>query len=98
MDDREASEIVGIGSFDELTGGRDGSASSLISILKDMQAEKPRPPTEKQIKYLRDLIKKSKVEENEVCSRFECSAIEELTFQQVSLLISDYRRISRGKN
>ncbi len=98
MSDKEASEIIGIGSFDELTGGRDGSASSLISILKEMQSEKPRPPTEKQIKYLRDLLKKSKVEENEVCLRFECSTIEELTFQQVSLLIGDYRRLSRGNN
>jgi len=98
ISDKDASEIVGIGSFDELTGGRDGSASALISILKDRQSEKPRPPTVKQIKYLRDLLKKSKNDEAEVCSKFDCSSIEELSFQQVSLLIGDYRRVSRKKS
>jgi len=34
LTDEEAAGLVGLGSLDELTGGREGSASALIELLK----------------------------------------------------------------
>ena len=98
LSDNEAAAIVGVESLEGLTGGRNGSASSLISSLKDLQAEKPRPPTVKQIKYLRDLLKKSEIDEVKVCSKFSGQSIEELSAQQVSLLINEHKGASRKKS
>ena len=39
----DAAKLVDVDSFDDLTGGRSGSASSLISKLIEIQNEKPRP-------------------------------------------------------
>ena len=43
MNESQACELVSISSFEELSGGKSGSASTLIGKLKDLSDSKPRP-------------------------------------------------------
>ena len=80
----DAAVLAEVNSIDELTGGRSGSASGLISRLIEIQGGRPRPPTERQIKYLRTLLEKAEINEEAFCKEYSTKSIEELDGSVVS--------------
>ena len=87
----DAAILGEVNSIDELTGGRSGSASVLISKLIEIQGGRPRPPTERQIKYLRSLLEKAEVNEESFCKEYSTKSIEELDGSVVSNSIQAMR-------
>jgi hypothetical protein len=87
----DAAVLAEVNSIDELTGGRSGSASLLISKLIEIQGGRPRPPTERQIKYLRSLLEKAEINEESFCEEHSTKSIEELDGSVVSSSIQDMR-------
>jgi len=67
IDETTACSLVGVESFKELTGGKTGTASSLISKLKEKTASAPRKPSPKQINFVKNLAKKAELEEGDAC-------------------------------
>ena len=85
----DAAKLVDSPNLEELSGGRNGSASKLIGLLLDMQKEKPRAPTERQIKYVNDLLGKAVegIEGFEISTFIEpynVSNVDEMSFAQIS--------------
>ena len=85
----DAAKLVDLENLEALSGGRNGSASKLIGLLLDMQREIPRPPTERQVKYLNDLLGKGveNLEDFEILpflGEYSVSTVDEMTFAQIS--------------
>jgi hypothetical protein len=79
MTELKACELVSISSFDELSGGKSGTASNLIGKLKDLSDSKPRPPSVKQINFVKNLANKADLDEESACKLVETSAFSELS-------------------
>ncbi len=79
MTESKACELVSIASFDELSGGKSGTASNLIGKLKDLSDSKPRPPSVKQINFVKNLANKADLDEESACKLVETSAFSELS-------------------
>ena len=79
MSEPQACDLVSISSFEELSGGKSGSASSLIGKLKDLSDSKPRPPSIKQINFVKNLVKKADLDEESACKLVEISEYSELS-------------------
>ena len=56
MSESQACKLVSISNFEELSGGKSGSASNLIGKLKDLSDSKPRPPSVKQMNFVKNLV------------------------------------------
>ena len=101
MSYEDAAKLANLDSFDDLTGGRSGSASSLISNLIEIQNEKPRPPTERQLSYLRSLLEKSKTDESAFCKSRSVENLNDMDANTVSQTIQEFRDLlgikGRGK-
>ena len=89
----DAAKLADVDSFDDLTGGRSGSASSLISKLIEIQNEKPRPPTERQLSYLRSLLDKSKTDEAVFCKSRSIEKLTDMDANTVSQSIQEFRQL-----
>ena len=89
--ENDASKLVGLESLEELSGGRSGSASQLISKLIAMKNDIPRPPTDKQLSYLRSLLQKAETEESVFCRSRSIESIADMDSNQVSLSIMELR-------
>ena len=59
--------MADVSEFSELTGGKSGTASKLIGILREKTDETPRPASAKQINFIKNLVKKSDLEEEVAC-------------------------------
>ena len=79
MSEPQACDLVSISSFEELSGGKSGSASNLIGKLKDLSDSKPRPPSIKQINFVKNLVKKADLDEESACKLVEISEYSELS-------------------
>ncbi len=79
MSESQACDLVSISSFEELSGGKSGSASNLIGKLKDLSDSKPRPPSIKQINFVKNLAKKANLDEESACKLVEISEYSELS-------------------
>ena len=79
MDESQACELVSISSFEELSGGKSGSASTLIGKLKDLSDSKPRPTSVKQMNFVKNLVNKAELDEESACKLVEVSAYSELS-------------------
>ncbi len=75
---------ISLNSIDELTGGRNGTASTIIGKLLEIQGQTPKPPSARQIKYTKDLIKKAEMEEEGFCSNYNIKSVDEMTAAQAS--------------
>ncbi len=64
--------------YAELTGGRKGTASQLITKLQDLVGNIPREASEKQIKFIATLVEKAKLTEEEACALVEVKSYSEL--------------------
>ncbi len=79
MSEPQVCDLVSISSFEELSGGKSGSASNLIGKLKDLSDSKPRPPSIKQINFVKNLVKKADLDEESACKLVEISEYSELS-------------------
>ena len=79
MNESQACELVSISSFEELSGGKSGSASTLIGKLKDLSDSKPRPTSVKQMNFVKNLANKAELDEETACKLVEVSAFSELS-------------------
>ena len=79
LSESKACELVSISNFDELSGGKSGSASTLIGKLIDLSDSKPRPPSVKQINFVKNLANKADLDEEGACKLVETPTFTELT-------------------
>ncbi len=79
MNESQACGLVSISSFEELSGGKSGSASTLIGKLKDLSDSKPRPTSVKQMNFVKNLANKAELDEESACKLVEVSAYSELS-------------------
>ena len=85
----DAVKLVDAENLEGLSGGRNGSASKLIGLLLDMQKEKPRAPTERQVKYLNDLLGKGVeglegFEIGQFLEQYSVTTVDDMSFAQIS--------------
>ena len=74
----EASNLVKVNAFDELTGGRKGSASQLIEILLTKSKDAPREASQKQLDWIKKLVTKAELNEADACALVEASTYGDL--------------------
>ena len=91
MSYQDASKLVDVEELEQLTGGRNGSASQLISNLIEIQSNTPRPPTERQLSYLRSLLAKAGTEESVFCKSRSVESLDTLQSSTVSEAIQMLR-------
>ena len=100
MDESSACELVGVSNFSELTGGKSGTASDLIGQLKNKTDSIPRPPSPKQLNFIKNLVKKADIEEDVACKLVGINAYSELSGGRqgtASKLIESLRKKSSKK-
>ena len=68
LDEKSACKLVGASKFEELSGGKSGTASQLIGALRDKTDSVPKPPSPKQINFIKNLAKKADLEEAGACN------------------------------
>jgi len=79
MDESSACELVGVSNFSELSGGKSGTASDLIGQLKNKTDSVPRPPSPKQLNFIKNLVKKAELEEEAACKLVGIKSYSELS-------------------
>lgn len=92
----DAFSAVGVSSLDELTGGRKGTASDLISHLLDNSP--PTPASPKQLKFIASLAEKAELDETAACALVDLKIYSELMGGRkgsASTLINELKK--RGK-
>jgi len=100
MDESSACELVGVSNFSELSGGKSGTASDLIGQLKNKTDSVPRPPSPKQINFIKNLVKKADLEEEAACKLVGITSYSELSGGRqgtASKLIESLRKKSSKK-
>ena len=79
IDETAACNLVEAESFPDLTGGKSGTASLLISKLKERTDSAPRKPSPKQINFIKNLAKKAELEETAACELVGAASFSELS-------------------
>ena len=100
IDESSACGLVGASNFSELTGGKSGTASALIGQLKDKTDSVPRPPSPKQLNFIKNLVKKADLEEDVACELVGITSYSELSGGRqgtASKLIESLRKKSSKK-
>ena len=78
LSESDASALVGVGNFSELTGGRKGSASKLIGELQKLVKDIPREASEKQLNWIKTLASRAELTEPEACALVEAKVYADL--------------------
>ena len=78
LSETDACALVEVQAFDELTGGRKGSASQLIEILLTKTKDTPRKPSEKQLNLLKKLATKAELTEASACEMVGATSYDDL--------------------
>ena len=73
LSEAEASTLVGVKGFDELTGGRKGTASALIEHLQKLTKDTPREASKKQLDWIKKLVTKAESTEADACALVDAS-------------------------
>ena len=100
MNESSACGLVGVSNFNELTGGKSGTASDLIGQLKNKTDSVPRPPSPKQLNFIKNLVKKAELEEEVACELVGITSYSELSGGRqgtASKLIESLRKKSSKK-
>jgi DNA topoisomerase-1 len=79
--------------LDNLTGGRDGSASILIGKLFDIRGNNP--ATENQIKAIRNISKYLEIKIEDAMAIVKTTTIEEINFKDASELIGKLKKMKK---
>ncbi|MCS5536364.1 MAG: hypothetical protein NZ802_10960, partial [Candidatus Poseidoniales archaeon] len=78
LSEGDASTLVGVKAFDELTGSRKGSASKLIEILLTKSKDAPREASQKQLDWIKKLVTKAELNEADACALVDASVYGDL--------------------
>ena len=100
LTEAEACAKVDAGSFADLTGGRNGTASKLIEALRSIASSTPREASEKQLKWIKSMVEKAELSEAEACQLVEAEGYAQLqggAGGTASKLITILRKRTRGK-
>ena len=73
LSEAEASKLVDVNGFDELTGGRKGTASALIEHLQKLTKDTPREASKKQLEWIKKLVTKAESTEADACALVDAS-------------------------
>ena len=68
LDEATACALVNANGYGALTGGREGTASALISALQELTAGQPRAASPKQVGFIKRLAGRAKLKEAESCA------------------------------
>jgi len=79
LDEKSACNLVGVSKFEELSGGKVGTASQLIGLLRDKTDSVPKPASPKQINFIKNLAKKADLEETGACNLVNVTNYSELS-------------------
>lgn len=79
LNEKEACALVKVEGFENLTGGREGSASGLIDILLTRQKDVERPASDKQINWIKKLAEKGGLDETAACAKVQADGWDSLT-------------------
>ena len=79
IDETMACSLVEVESFGDLTGGKSGTASLLISKLKEKTNLVPRKPSPKQINFIKNLVKKAELKEEAACQLVDVESYSDLS-------------------
>ncbi len=82
LTEAEACAHVELQSFSDLTGGRAGSASKLIEVLRELSKDVPRPASKKQINWITKMADKAGLTMTEACQLVDVKDASELTGSQ----------------
>ena len=86
---------LGHNDLDELTGGRDGSASSLINKL--IGIDKDSPATEKQVATIKSMSENLEISIEDAMAIGEVTTIEEITKNEASGLIGTMKKMIQSR-
>ncbi|MEE2812380.1 MAG: type IA DNA topoisomerase [Candidatus Thermoplasmatota archaeon] len=82
LSEADACAHVELKSFSELTGGRSGSASQLIEVLRELSKDVPRPASPKQLNWITKMADKAGLTMTEACQLIGVNDSSELTGAQ----------------
>ncbi len=100
LTEAEACAKVEAAGFADLTGGRNGTASKLIEVLRPLANLAPREASEKQIKYIKSMVEKAELSESDACKLVDAEGYADLqggAGGTASKLITILRKRTRGK-
>lgn len=101
LNEKSACDLVGVSKFEELSGGKAGTASQLIGLLRDKTDSVPKAPSPKQINFIKNLATKAKLEEADACNLVNVANYGELSGGRqgtASKLIETLRKKSPKKS
>ena len=101
LNEKSACNLVDVSKFEELSGGKAGTASQLIGLLRDKTDSVPKAPSPKQINFIKNLATKAKLEEADACNLVNVANYGELSGGRqgtASKLIETLRKKSPKKS
>ena len=93
MSDEEALKLVDVDDYSELTGGRNGTASTLIGLMKE--ANESLPASEPQIDLIKSMAEKQGLPMRDVLSMAELADESDITKSEASKIISNLKAMRK---
>tara|TARA_B100000575_G_scaffold72989_2_gene56775 strand:+ start:15713 stop:17986 length:2274 start_codon:yes stop_codon:yes gene_type:complete len=93
MSDEEALKLVNVSDYSELTGGRSGTASELIGMMKE--ANESLPASEPQIDLIKSMAEKQGIPMRDVLAMAELAEVSDITKSEASKLISNLKAMNK---
>tara|TARA_B100000214_G_C23926010_1_gene608421 strand:- start:655 stop:1377 length:723 start_codon:yes stop_codon:yes gene_type:complete len=93
MSEEESLSLVGVKDLADLTGGRDGSASDLIGLMKEHNNSMP--ASEAQIKLILDMSEKLGISISDVLAMADLAEINEVSKSDASKIITNLKSLRK---
>ncbi len=93
MSEEEALSLVGVNDLDDLTGGRNGSASDLIGLMKENNNSLP--ASEAQLKLIIDMSEKLGIPIADVLAMADLAEISEVSKSDASKIITNLKSLRK---
>ena len=93
MTHEEALSLVGVKDLTELTGGRDGSASDLIGLMKENNNSLP--ASEAQVKLIIDMSEKLGIQIADVLAMADLAEMSEVSKSDASKIITNLKSLRK---
>ena len=93
MTEEEALALLGLGDFNDLTGGRNGSASELIGLMKEVNESLP--ASEAQINLITNMSEKLGIPIADVLAMADLAEISEISKSDASKIITNLKSLRK---
>ena len=93
MTEEEALALLGLGDFNDLTGGRNGSASELIGLMKEVNESLP--ASEAQINLITNMSEKLGIPIADVLAMADLAEISEVSKSDASKIITNLKSLRK---